>query len=134
MLEPKLRNILLFIFIKYLIFYILLMFINNNYALVSIGDLKTFQDFIYYLIIFLTLPMVFSIILLFPLNYILKIKKIYLFIFSITGILIFEYFLYTYLASQANFWNGIYNGILSVILLVLFFFKSIKHNLSSELN
>ena len=105
------------------------MFINNNYALVSISNLKTFQDFLYYLIIFLTLPIVFSVLLLFPINYVLKVKNPYLFVFSITGILIFEYFLYTYLASQANFWNGIYNGVLSIILLALFFFKSIKDNL-----
>ncbi len=102
MLKPKLQNILLFIFIKYLVFYIFLMFKNSNYALISVGNLKKFQDLFYYLIIFLTLPIVFSIVLLFPIYYLLKIRNAYGFILSMVGVLILEYFLYTFLASQAN--------------------------------
>jgi len=132
MLKPKLRNILVFIFIKYLAFYIFLMFKNDNDALISIGDLKTFQDVFYYLIIFLTLPVLFSILLLFPISYTLKIRNTYGFVLSMGCILIFEYILYTYLASPSNYWNGIYNGALSVIFLVLFFFKSIRETFKKE--
>lgn len=129
MLKPKISNILLFIFLKYLFFYIFLMFKNDNYALISFGNLNSFQDLFYYLFLFLTLPIFFSIILIIPIYFILKTKKIYLFFLSMLVVLLFEYFLYTYLASQANFWNGVFNGVFSVIFLCLFFYKSIKHNL-----
>ena len=129
MLKSKFQNILLFIFLKYLFFYIFLMFKNNNYALISFGNMKTFQDIFYYLILFLTLPIVFSILLILPINFILKTRNTYAFFLSIVGVLIFEYSLYTFLASQANFWNGVFNGVFSVVFLFLFFFKSINHNL-----
>lgn len=129
MFKPKTQNILLFIFGKYLVFYILLMFKNENYALVSLDELNSFQDVFYYLVIFLTLPIVFSILLLLPIYKILKLRNLYYFIGAIIGLLIFEYFVYTYLASQSNFWNGIYNGMLTILFFGLFFYRSIKANL-----
>ena len=129
MIKPKIQNILLFIFVKYLVFYILLMFKNENYALVSLDELNSFQDVFYYLVIFLTLPIVFSILLLLPIYKILKLRNLYYFIGAIIGLLIFEYFVYTYLASQSNFWNGIYNGMLTILFFGLFFYRSIKANL-----
>lgn len=129
MIKPKIQNILLFIFVKYLVFYILLMFKNENYALVSLDELNSFQDVFYYLVIFLTLPIVFSILLLLPIYKILKLSNLYYFIGAIIGLLIFEYFVYTYLASQSNFWNGIYNGMLTILFFGLFFYRSIKANL-----
>lgn len=43
-----------------------------------------------------------------------------------SGVLIADYFLYTYLASQADLTNGIYNEIIGLILLLLLFFKQLK--------
>lgn len=129
MLKPKLLNVLLFIFVKYIVFYALLMFKNENYALVSLNQLNSFQDVFYYLVIFLTLPIIFSILLLLPIYYILKIENVVYFIAAIFGILVIEYLLYTYLASQANLWNGVYNGILTVLVFMLFFSRTIKNNL-----
>ncbi len=131
MLKPKLQNIIIFIFVKYIVFYIFIMFKNNNYSLIRIEKLKNFQDLLYYFILFLSLPIIFSILFIIPLNYALKTRNNNGFILSVLGILIFEYLIYTYLASQTNFLNGIYNCIITTLILILFFFKSIKENLTS---
>jgi hypothetical protein len=102
-----------------------MMFKNENYALVSFGQLESFQDVFYFLFIFLSLPIINSFVLSLPLYNVFKIKNIYYFSIAVLLILAIEYILYTYLASQADLWNGIYNGIISLLFLSLFFFKSI---------
>ena len=125
MLRPFYRNVLLYFFVKYLFFYIFLMFKNSDYSLIQIGALKNSQDVFYYLWIFLSLPILNSIFFSAPLYYSFKLKKGISFVLLWGAILIAEYFLYTYLASQADLMNGVYNGILSVIVLLLFFYKEI---------
>jgi hypothetical protein len=125
MFKPTFSKILLYIFVKYLFFYIFMMFKNENYALVSFGQLESFQDIFYFLFIFLSLPIINSFVLSLPLYNVFKIKNIYYFSITVLLILAVEYILYTYLASQANLWNGIYNGIISLLFFSLFFFKSI---------
>lgn len=41
------------------------------------------------------------------------------------GILIAEYFVYTYLASQSNWYNGMFNAIISLVSFPLVFWKEI---------
>ncbi len=125
MLKPNIKNLLFYIFFKYLIFYIFMMFRNNNFALIEIFDLKTLEDLFYYLWTFLFLPVLISIILLVPLNYTFKIKNGLYFLLVINLVLVTEYFIYTFLASQLNLWNGIYNAIIGLLLLGLFFYKEI---------
>ncbi len=125
MFKPTFSKILIYIFVKYLFFYIFMMFKNENYALVSFGQLESFQDVFYFLFIFLSLPIINSFVLSLPLYNVFKIKNIYYFSIAVLLILAIEYILYTYLASQADLWNGIYNGIISLLFLSLFFFKSI---------
>lgn len=123
MLRPTFINILLFIFVKYLLFYIFLMFKNNDYSLIQIGSLKNSQDVFYYFWIFLFLPIVNIIFFSAPIYFTFKVKSRIYFILLIGGVLVAEYFLYTYFASQADLMNGVYNGIISLLLLFLFFFR-----------
>lgn len=125
MYKPSISKILIFIFVKYLFFYIFMMFNNNNYALISINELDSFEDVFYYLIIFMSLPVVFSIFLSVPLYNSFRIKKFVYFILAISMIFIVEYLIYTYLASQANYFNGLYNGIISLMIFGFFFYKSV---------
>lgn len=134
MFKPTFPKILIYIFVKYLFFYIFMMFKNENYALVSVGELENFQDVFYYLFIFLSLPIINSFVLSLPLYYSFKIKNIYYFSVSILSILAVEYILYTYLASQANLWNGIYNIVISLLFLAIFFSKSIAEISKSKAN
>jgi hypothetical protein len=55
-----------------------------------------------------------------------KVKNLIYFVLIIVAILIVEYLFYTWSASQANLMNGVYNGIISISFLLLFFFKHIK--------
>ena len=126
MLKPAIRNILIFWFVKYLAFYVLLMFKNNNYTLIGFGELETGADWFYYLWIFLFLPVVCMLIFSAPMYFSFKVKNLIYFVLIIVAILIVEYLFYTWSASQANLMNGVYNGIISISFLLLFFFKHIK--------
>lgn len=126
MLKPTILNILLFWFVKYIAFYVLLMFKNNNYALLKVNEIKNGEDLFYYLWLFLFLPVVFMLILTAPVYFSFKVKSMVYFTLIIAAVLTAEYFAYTYLASPSDFMNGIYNGIISVLFLLLFFFRHIS--------
>ncbi len=122
MLRPVFKNILLFFFVKYLLFYILLMFKNNDYSLVQLNKLRNFQDVFYYLWIFLFLPITCVIIFSAPIYFSFKLKNELLFVTLVVTVFVAEYFIYVYFTSNKYLdVNGIYNGILSFILFFLFF-------------
>ena len=126
MFKPTILNIFLFWLLKYFVFYIFLMFKNNYYALVMIYEIKNGEDLFYYLWLILFFPISFMMLFIIPLIYTFKIKNIFLFLLLIVIFLIFEYIIYTKLASTTDLMNGVYNGIISVIFLFLFFYKHIR--------
>lgn len=126
MFRPTFLNILLLILVKYLFFYVFLMFKNQDYSLIEIGTLKTSEDVFYYLFIFLFLPVGNVILFSVPLYFILKVKNVVYVLLLVLAIVIAEYFLYTYFASQENRMNGVYLGIINLLLLYLFFFRHIE--------
>jgi len=123
MLKSSVVNILLFWFVKYVVFYVFIMFKNSNYALLKVNEIKTGEDLFYYLSLFLFLPVVSTIVFTAPTYYLFKVKGMGLFLLIAALILVVEYFAYTWLASQANLMNGIYNGIITVLIFLLFFYK-----------
>lgn len=126
MLKPTVINILLFWFAKYIAFYVLMMFKNNNYALIGLDNLKTGEDWFYYLWIFLFLPVVCMVVFSTPVYFSFRVKSLIYFVLIIAAILVTEYLFYTWSASQVNLMNGIYNGIISLLFLVLFFYRHIS--------
>lgn len=126
MLRPAFKNIILFYFVKYFLFYLVLMFKNNDYTFIQINSLRNSEDVIYYLWLFLFLPVVCSILFSIPTYFTFKVKSGTYFILLISVILLAEYFLYTYYASQADLMNGVYNAIISLVLLLLLFFKPVS--------
>lgn len=126
MLKPTVLNILLFWFAKYIAFYVLMMFKNKNYALIGLGDLKTGEDWFYYIWIFLFLPVVCMVVFSAPLYFSFRVKSLIYFTLIIIATLIAESFFYTWSASQANLMNGIYNGIISILFLLLFFYRHVS--------
>jgi len=106
---------------------------KNKYVLMlQIGRLKAFGDVFSYLWIFLVLPNLSSTLFLAPIYFTFKIKNGIYFILCIGLILTAEYFVYTCLATQADLKNGIYNGLISLLMLILFFYKSISLILKRE--
>jgi hypothetical protein len=126
MLKISFLNIIFYFFIKYVALYVLMMFKNNNYAFLEVSNIKSGQDLFYYLWMFLFLPMVNMILFSAPLYYSLKTNSVLYFLLIIAGYLVAEYFVYTYLASQKDLTNGVYNGIISIAFLLLFFYKPIS--------
>lgn len=126
MLKPSVLNILLFWFVKYILFYLLQMFKNGNYALIEFSKLRTDEDWYYYLWIFLFLPVLCLLIFTAPMFFSFRIKTPFYFTLTILAVVVVEYALYTWLASQADYTNGLYNAMLTVLVFLLFFFKRIK--------
>lgn len=125
MLKPVIKNILFYLFLKYILFYIFMMFKNNNFYFINPG-IRNGADLFYYLWMFLFLPVISMVLFSAPLYFTFKVKNAIYFILFVSIILVAEYFLYTYFASQANLMNGVYNGIISLLLLLLFFSKQIS--------
>jgi len=98
---------------------------NGDYTLINLNRSKNFDNWFYYLWMFLSLPVIVSILFSAVIFYSFKIKSSLVFGLVICSIFIAEYFLYTYLASQADLMNGFYNAIISLIIYLLFFFKKI---------
>lgn len=122
-------NILKYLFVKYIVFFTMLAFTSDRFknsvidnAVTSREMFKLTGQYIMYVLIY-TLPLI--LIFIFPLYHILKVKRAKFFIIYIILLFISEYFIYTYLYASSNKILGIYNLGIGVILLWLFFYKSI---------
>lgn len=128
MLKYKFSNIILFLFIKYIIFSIILAFLDGRFKSLILENSDNSQELIinliYYIIYILIFSIVSSLLLSIPLYFTFKVKNI-LFLVLLTLFIVVEYFSYTYFASQTDLINGIYNGILSLVLFFIFFYKVI---------
>lgn len=129
MLKPKYSNIILCLLAKYSIFFLILGFKGDRFKKMvlvnSENTLDFFTNFFYYLIYVLIFIIFLILIISAPLYYSLKLKKATSFIFLVILILALEYIIYTYLASQTDYWNGTYNAIIGLLFLGLFFYKHI---------
>ena len=133
MLKPTYLNICISIFIKYLLFYILLMIINNDYKLLQINNIRNGGDLFYYLWIILFFPIVDLIIFSAPIYFSFKTNNRLKFTFKIIGILIIEYFLYAYFTSQNILSrDAVYKVIINSLLLILMFNKNIEYANQNE--
>lgn len=125
MLKPTVRNIVLFWLVKYFIFYVFLMFKNSNYSMLEVNKIQSSEDFFYYLWLFLFLPVVCAIIFSALLYFSFKVKRAVYNALLLLAVLIGEYVFYTWSASQSNMWNGMFNGTISMLVLMLFFNRSL---------
>jgi hypothetical protein len=132
MFKVSLGSIPIFWLLKYCIFYLILMFKNDDYTFIRLDEIKTGTDLLYYLFLFLFMPVISSILLTGPVYLLFKVKKLSYFIALSLFILIAEYCIYTYFASSSDLLNGLYNGIISVLFFLIFYFRRLK-NLRSYL-
>ncbi len=125
-MKPNFKNIVLYIFIKYFLFYVFLMFKNHDFTLIRVDELKSVVDWQYYLWLFLALPTLSAILFSAPNYYSFKVRASWVLILLVGATFVIEYFLYTYLASPSDFVNGIYLEIIGTLLFLLFFYKPIQ--------
>ncbi|MDV2463438.1 hypothetical protein CMU11_15420 [Elizabethkingia anophelis] len=130
MFKVNLINSFLYLLVKYFIFFFILAFVGDRFKSIVLVNAETTSEifkltlnYILYVAIYaIPLILVFS----FPLYYILKIRKGLYFVLSITLLFTVEYLIYTYLYAPSNKILGIYNIIVGIILLGIFFYKSIR--------
>lgn len=127
MLKPTAPNILLYIFLKYIAFYVFMMFKNNDFYLLEVNNIENGEDLFYYLWIFLFLPVVCMVVFSAPLYFSFKVGNAIYFLLTIGVYLVVEYFIYTYLASQADLVNGLFNGLISVMFFFYFSINQLNH-------
>jgi len=129
MLKPKFLNILLFLFVKYVVFFVILAFIGDRFKSLVIKNSDNTRELIsntgYYSLYILFYTLIGMIVFALPIYFTFRVKSPIFFVLLISAILIAEYFFYTYMASTTNLMNGVYNGIISILLLLLFFYRHI---------
>lgn len=120
------KNVLLYILLKYFIFYIARMIKMNDYRFLRINELRDAGDWFYYSWLILFLPIVSMILFSAPIYYSFRLKNIFLFSVAILSIFVAEYFVYVYWTSNRHIdMNGIVNGVIGLLLFILFFFRHI---------
>lgn len=121
MLKSKTANIFFFFLIKYLTLYLLLAFKNDNFLFFELSNIKYFM----YWWMLLFMPVSCFLLFVLPIYSVFLLKNWLLRILILFAVFIAEYFFYTHMASQLDPYNGLYNGILSIIFFILFFYKSV---------
>lgn len=122
-------SVFIYLLLKYIVFFTVLAFVGDRFKHIVLDHAITYAevsklslDYTLYVLIY-TIPMI--LILFFPLQFILTLKSKKWFIFFILLLYIAEYFIYTYLYASSDKSLGVYNSVIGVILLWLFFYKSI---------
>lgn len=121
-------KICIFFLIKYIFFYIFLMFKNNNFKLLEWHNLKSGASITYF-ILMMSVPIILCIMICsIPLYWALRSNNIVIFPFLIFLVFSLEYFVYVFMTSQKYFYdpNGIYNIIISLIFFIIFFHNNIN--------
>lgn len=127
MLSPKVFNIILYVLTKYIVFYTVLAVKNSNYYFFKVNEVRNGEDLFYYLWMLLFLPAIYCLAFLAPLYFTFKVKQPALFTFLIGAIILAEYFVYVYFTSDKHIdMNGVYNGVLSLLFLLIFFYRHIN--------
>ncbi len=129
MFNISLKNSIFSLFLKYVIFFIFLAFTRDRFKNIVIDNansqLELFKLTTGYALYILLYSSFLILIFSFPLYRILRIRKGIYFLLSMFVFLILEYLIYTYLYSPSDNISGIYNTIIGIIVLGLFFYKAI---------
>lgn len=129
MLKPSILNLFTYTLFKYLCFYLLLMFIRNDFSFFE-NDLLDMTS--YFLVFMLPLPVIMFVCFYLPIYFVLKKIKPRLTLVLLLLIVILEYILYTKIASSIDYKNGIYLQVLGVLLFFVFFQKKVRSIVKSE--
>jgi hypothetical protein len=128
MLQPTFRNVILFVLVKYILFAIILAFIDNRFYTIVTLNSKNSREFINYTIYYageiLIVIIFFELLFSLPIYFAFKIKRGEYFVFVIVIIFILDYFAYSYLNSL-NLNDSLYNLFSSILFSLLFFYRAI---------
>jgi hypothetical protein len=107
-------RVLLYWYLKYFVFYVLMMFKNDNYTLIGLFSLRTFEDVAYYCWLFLAFPTLLFVLFSVP-TYLFIARGSWRLRLSVAVLVLSaEFIIYTALASSSNYYNGLLNACTSV--------------------
>jgi len=125
----KFSTVLLYILIKYVLFYILVMLINENYTFVQFYLIRNIDDFNYYLFTFSFLPIIYTVLFSVFIYFSFTAKHVFVFAAIFVLVTIAEYFVYVFFNSQEHIDEfGVYNAIISTVVFIVLFRKPIAAN------
>lgn len=131
-MRPTFLKILLYLLVKYLVFFSIIGIIGGRFNSIVIKNSENgnqlFENSFYYVVYVLVFSALMMLIFSTPIYFVFKIQKALLFFLSLAAIFTLEYFAYTYLASASSL-NGIYNVIIGMVFLLIFFYKTIRQKL-----
>ena len=130
MIKLSFLNSIFYLLVKYTVFFFILAFIGDrfknaviNNAETSIEMIKLTVGYILYILIYeIFLVLLFCV----PLYYILKIERWIYFLPLLIVFYCLEFFVYTYFYSPSDKMPGVYNAIIGILLLAIFFYQSIR--------
>lgn len=133
MLNARFRNIVLFVFAKYVVFSIVLAGFDKRWATLvtdksgSTGDgmANGFHYFMYVLLVTIVFVALFCL----PYYFVFKVKNRIVFIVSISLVLLADSYCYMYANSSGNIRDGVIHLVVGILILVLFFYKAIRQKL-----
>jgi len=139
MIKPSFLKIILYLFVKYLVFFTVLAFLDNRYKNIVINNSKYADDIvinsIYYIVEVLFAVLLYIVIFFLPLYLLLKIKNILFLLLAFLLLIIIEYFVYEATSSYIHMdIDGIINEIISFIFFFVFFGKFIVLLAKGEIN
>lgn len=126
MLKSKFSNVVIYVFIKYFIVFLLFMIKDNNLKLLKLNNIRNGEDLFYYLWIVLFFPIIDIILFSIPLYYSFKIKNKVYFVLSLLIIFGVEYLMNVYFSSQKIFDIDVFiKVIIGIIVFLIFFYRVI---------
>ncbi len=134
MLKLKFLNVVLYIFIKYFIIFLLFMIKDNSFKLLELNNIRNGRDLFYYLWIVLFFPVIDVILFSVPLYYCLRTKNKIYFTVSLLAIFSIEYLMNIYFTSQKLFDINVFlKVIIGLILFFIFFYKNMFNKFKLKL-
>jgi hypothetical protein len=124
MAKVRFRIVLLYFLLKYVILYILIMFLKNDYTFLRVDKLKSGEDWYYY--VFMFMPIINIVLFSAVVYFSFRLKNFIAFIALISLVSIAEYFVYAFFTSQKHVDEyEVYNGIIGILLFILLFHPQI---------
>lgn len=130
MLTASFRNIVLFIFSKYLVFAVVIATLDNRFKSLVTDRSKTMSEWIvntfHYFMYVLLVIIVFIAIFCLPFYFLFKINNKSLFLLAMVSVLLLDSFCYVSFNAPGNLEFGAIDLLVGILMMLLFFFKPIR--------
>lgn len=130
MFKANFKGITIFLFIKYLMFFIILGFIGDRFKIAVINNSETSIElfkltlgYLFYIILY-SVPLI--LIFIIPFKYVLNIKRGGGFVLLLTILFTIEYVVYTHFYAPLDKILGLYNFLIGITLFLSIYYKEIR--------